>query len=140
MGDDGHERDHPRATRAALPEHTLYLAAFAQGIRYTFVYMLHATIRTRATGACSTRATYPKTSGGTYLHNLTTILDGHRALRARDAAGVFDLPGRPSHDRARPAPAEEHRHPFELVVWDEKRPMGKDRHRERSTSDTAARP
>ncbi len=95
----------------------LYLAAFAQGIRYTFVYMLRDDPNQGYWGLFDTSYN-PKTSG-TYLHNLTTIL----ADTAPFAPGMLEYsiasPPTTVHDLL----LQKSTGTFELVVWDE-RPMG----------------
>jgi hypothetical protein len=96
----------------------LYLAAFKQGIAYTFIYMLRDDPGQGDWGLFD-RSYNPKISG-TYLHNLTTILADRGARKA---------PGKLNY-AIDPLPATVHdllfqksTGTFSLVIWDE-RPSG----------------
>jgi hypothetical protein len=95
----------------------LYLAAFAQGWRYTFIYMLRDDTMQGYWGLFDT--SYDAKTSGTYLHNMTTIFADTESATpgklhytiAAEPATVHDLLFQKSDGT------------FELVVWDE-RPAG----------------
>jgi hypothetical protein len=95
----------------------LYLAAFAQGWTYTFIYMLRDDPMQGYWGLFDT--SYDAKTSGTYLHNMTTIFADTGSARpgklhytiAAEPATVHDLLFQKSDGT------------FELVVWDE-RPAG----------------
>jgi hypothetical protein len=96
----------------------LYLAAFKQGISYTFIYMLRDDPKQGYWGFIDTNYN-PKLSG-TYLHNMTTILSDTKTL-ARAGKLNYSIPKEPAtvHDLL----FEKSDKTFWLVVWDE-RPSG----------------
>ncbi|HEY4116647.1 MAG TPA: hypothetical protein VGM56_02275 [Byssovorax sp.] len=95
----------------------LYLAAYARGFSYTFVYMLRDDPVQGYWGLFD--VSYQPKQSGTYLHNLTTILDD----AGGSATGLFDysIASEPAtvHDLL----LQKGDGTFELVVWDE-RPSG----------------
>jgi hypothetical protein len=92
----------------------LYLAQFARGWKYTFIYMLRDDPVQGYWGLFNTDYT-PKLSG-TYLHNFTTILADTGAIAIAGKL-VYSLPGRTAtvHDLL----LQKSNGTFELVVWGE---------------------
>jgi hypothetical protein len=101
----------------------LYLAAFARGWSYTFVYMLHDDPVQGSWGFFDQKW-QPKRSG-TYIHTLTTL------LASGDPGTGVELPHRLDYAIASP-PATVHElllekpGVFDLVVWDERASGGTD--------------
>lgn len=93
----------------------LYLAQFARGWKYTFIYMLRDDPVQGYWGLFNTDYT-PKLSG-TYLHNFMMILKDTGAIAIAGKL-VYSIPGRPAtvHDLL----LQKSNGTFELVVWGEK--------------------
>ncbi len=100
----------------------LFLAAFARGWSYTFVYMLRDDPSQGYWGFFDTG--YNAKPSGTFLHNLTTLLADSGSPGAATQKLPYTVAGEPPtvHDLLLQKSSGQ----FELVVWDEKYSGGTD--------------